>query len=95
MSTEEKFETDSEQYSFVVNDLRNAANNPDIKWIIVNMHNPFYASPNNVRNPTAQGTKNTGISYHPLFDKYGVDLVLQGHVHNYQRSYPLNSIKKS
>lgn len=28
-------------------------------------------------------------TYHPLFDKYRVDLVLQGHVHNYQRSYPL------
>ena len=29
------------------------------------------------------------IIYHPLFDKYGVDLVLQAHNHNYQRSYPL------
>ena len=28
-------------------------------------------------------------TYHPLFDQYGVDLVLQGHVHNYQRTYPL------
>ena len=28
-------------------------------------------------------------TYHPLFDKLGVDLVLQGHSHNYQRSYPL------
>ena len=27
--------------------------------------------------------------YHPLFDYYGVDLVLQAHNHNYQRSYPL------
>lgn len=25
----------------------------------------------------------------PLFEKYGVDLVLAGHVHNYQRTYPL------
>jgi len=29
-------------------------------------------------------------TYHPLFDKYGVDIVLQGHSHNYQRSYPLH-----
>jgi hypothetical protein len=27
--------------------------------------------------------------YHSLFNEYGVDLVLQGHVHNYQRTYPL------
>ena len=26
---------------------------------------------------------------HPLFDRYGVDLVLEGHQHNYQRSYPI------
>jgi hypothetical protein len=27
--------------------------------------------------------------YHNLFNEYGVDLVLAGHIHNYQRSYPL------
>jgi hypothetical protein len=27
--------------------------------------------------------------YHPLFEKYDVDLVLQGHHHNYERSYPI------
>ena len=27
--------------------------------------------------------------YHALFDKYDVDLVLSGHVHNYQRSFPI------
>jgi hypothetical protein len=31
MSTEEEFEPNSDQYSYVVNDLRNAANNPDIQ----------------------------------------------------------------
>jgi hypothetical protein len=28
--------------------------------------------------------------YHPLFDKYGVDVVLQAHNHNYQRSFPIS-----
>ena len=28
-------------------------------------------------------------TYHPIFDEFGVDLVLQGHSHNYQRTYPL------
>ena len=95
MSTEEKFETDSEQYSFVVNDLRNAANNPDIKWIIVSMHYPFYASPNTCKESDCAGNEDYRDIYHPLFDKYGVDLVLQGHVHNYQRSYPLNFNQES
>jgi hypothetical protein len=95
MSTEEKFETDSEQYSFVVNDLRNAANNPDIKWIIVSMHYPFYASPNTCKESDCAGNEEYRELYHPLFDKYGVNLVLQGHVHNYQRSYPLNFNQES
>ena len=89
MSTEEEFEPNSDQYNFVVNDLRNAANNPDIKWIVVNMHNPFYSSPNECEASGCEGDKDFRESFHPLFDKYGVDLVLEGHVHNYQRSFPL------
>ena len=27
--------------------------------------------------------------YHPLFEKYGVNLVLQAHTHTYERTYPL------
>src|SRR5262249_8380503 len=27
--------------------------------------------------------------FHPLFEKYGVDVVLNGHEHNYQRTKPL------
>jgi predicted phosphodiesterase len=95
MSTEEKFETDSEQYSFVVNDLRNAANNPDIKWILVNMHYPFYASPNTCKESDCAGNEEYRDIYNPLFDKYGADIVLQGHVHNYQRSFPLNFNQES
>ncbi|MDW0235037.1 MAG: metallophosphoesterase [Nitrososphaeraceae archaeon] len=89
MSTEEESEPNSDQYNFAVNDLRNAANNPDIKWIVVNMHNPFYSSPNECKASGCEGDKDFRESFHPLFDKYGVDLVLEGHVHNYQRSFPL------
>ena len=95
MATEEKFSTDSEQYNFVVNDLRKAANNPDIKWIIVTMHYPFYSSPNTCKESDCAGNKESRDLFHPLFDKYGVDLVLQGHVHNYQRSYPLKFNQES
>jgi hypothetical protein len=30
--------------------------------------------------------------YHPIFQKYGVDLVITTHNHNYQRTYPLKLI---
>jgi predicted MPP superfamily phosphohydrolase len=95
MATEEKFDTNSEQYNFVVNDLRKAANNPDIKWIIVTMHYPFYSSPNTCKESDCAGNEESRDLFHPLFDKYGVDLVLQGHVHNYQRSFPLKFNQES
>ena len=89
MATEDDLKTGSEQYNFVLDDLRNSASNPDIKWIIVDMHYPFYTSPNACSAAGCQGSEELSQTYHPLFDKYGVDLVLQGHVHNYQRSFPL------
>ena len=95
MATEEEFGSKSDQYNFVVNDLRKAANNPDVKWIIVTMHYPFYSSPNTCKESDCAGNEESRELYHPLFDKYGVDLVLQGHVHNYQRSFPLNFNQES
>ena len=75
---------DSPQYSFVKRDLISASQNPNIKWIIVYFHHPMYTSPS--KHPPDILLRNI---YHPLFDQYGVDLVLQGHNHNYQKSYPL------
>ena len=89
MSTEEEFTAGSEQYNFVVGDLQHTATNPNIKWNIVNMHAPLYSSPNTCGDTACEGDKALRDTYHPLFDKYGVDLVLEGHVHNYQRSYPI------
>jgi len=95
MATEEELGTGSEQYNFVVNDLRKAANNPDIKWIIVSLHAPFYTSPNGCKASHCEGHEEAREIFHPIFDKYGVDLVLQGHVHNYQRSLPLKFNEES
>jgi hypothetical protein len=95
MATEEELGKGSEQYNFVVNDLRKVANNPDIKWIIVSLHAPFYTSPNGCKASHCEGHKEAREIFHPLFDKYGVDLVLQGHVHNYQRSLPLKFNQES
>jgi hypothetical protein len=84
MNSEIDYTYGSPQYLFVKDDLLNASKNPHIKWIIVAFHTPMYTSPS--RHPPAILFR---IIYHPLFDKYGVDLVLQAHNHNYQRSYPL------
>jgi predicted MPP superfamily phosphohydrolase len=83
----------SPQYSFVRNDLISISQNPDIKWIIVYFHHPMYTSASEHSSDLLLRE-----TYHPLFDLYGVDLVLQGHNHNYQRSYPItynNNIKNN
>jgi hypothetical protein len=71
-------------YDFVNSDLSRAASNSNIDWIIVYFHRPMYTSPSH--HPESPTLRNT---YHPLFEQYGVDLVLQAHNHNYERTYPI------
>jgi len=89
LSTEEAVTINSQQYNFVLKDLEAAANNPNLQWIIVSLHEPLYSSPNTCRDSGCSGNKTFRDLFHPLFDKNGVDLVLEGHVHNYERSYPI------
>ena len=95
MATEEDFKVGSEQYNFVLNDLRSSASNPDIKWIVATMHTPFYTSPNACSAAGCEGDEELRDIYHPLFDKYGVDIVLQAHVRNYERTFPLTYNQES
>lgn len=74
----------SDEFKFVANDLKNASNDDRTKWIIAFGYRPLYSSPSF---HNASGILRD--IYHPIFDKYGVDLVLQAHNHNYQRTYPL------
>jgi predicted phosphodiesterase len=84
LSTEVSFNVNSAQHKFVENDLSKAASDPKTDWIIVYFHRPMYTLPST--HAAISSLRNT---YHPLFEQYGVDLVLQGHNHNYQRTYPL------
>lgn len=54
------------------------SNNPN-RWTIVTHHHPIYSP--------AYGRDNLELrdAFKPLYDKYGVDLVLQGHDHTYGR----------
>jgi hypothetical protein len=95
MATEISYSTSSSQNAFVKQDLAAASQNPNIDWIIVYFHKPMYSSPNSCS--SCSGESSLRDIYHPIFDQYGVDLVLEGHTHDYQRSFPIkfNSNSKS
>jgi len=55
----------------------------------------MYSSPSSCS--SCSGESSLRDIYHPIFDQYGVDIVLEGHTHDYQRSFPIkfNSNSKS
>ena len=92
-SDHSSYSSGSSQYNFVIGELQKASQDPNIKWIIVYIHKQFYTSPNTCGSSscsnTASDTTSLRNTYQKYFDQYGVDVVLNGHVHNYQRTYPL------
>jgi hypothetical protein len=84
MASLSDFKEGSEQYNFIKQDLEKASQNKDTNWIIVSTYKPLYSSPSEHK-----ADDSLRDAYSPLFEKYGVDLVLNGHNHNYQRTYPL------
>ena len=69
---------------FAVSDLEKANKNSSIDWIIVMFHKPIYSSLTSHMQEYIMREK-----YQPVFDRYGVDIVLQGHNHFYDRTLPL------
>ncbi|MEM8670367.1 MAG: metallophosphoesterase family protein [Planctomycetota bacterium] len=61
---------------------RQLQDNPN-RWTIVTHHHPVYSTSSGRDNPALRE------QWQPLYEKYGVDLVLQGHDHSYGRSAPL------
>jgi Calcineurin-like phosphoesterase len=84
ISTESDLRQNSAQYNFINTDLDIASQNRSIDWIIVLAHRPFISS--ETENIVEKENLKT---YPPLFAKYGVDVVIQAHVHNYQRTFPI------
>jgi calcineurin-like phosphoesterase family protein len=84
LSTETSFDEDSEQFAFAKQDLEKYSKDPFIDWIIVFYHRYIYGSGSGL-----EEEKDFRETYHPLFDKYKVDLALQGHLHVYERTYPI------
>jgi len=65
--------------------LRHASEDHEIDWIVVQMHQDALTS-SKTGNGSDKGIREAWL---PLFDRYGVDLVVCGHDHDYERSYPV------
>jgi hypothetical protein len=59
------------------------------QWTIVTFHHPPYSKGNNDSDTAAQQIE-MRVNVVPLLEAYGVDLVLCGHSHSYERSYCLD-----
>lgn len=66
--------------------LEQTLSESDAKWKIAALHHPPYSAGQHGSDELMQE------SFVPIFEKYGVDLVLSGHDHDYQRSEPINGV---
>jgi len=79
LDSNSKLGSDSEQYEWLEHDLQNISNN--INFIVVIFHHPIFST--GLHFIDQRGLKDI---LPPLFEKYNVDIVFNGHAHNYERS---------
>jgi 3',5'-cyclic AMP phosphodiesterase CpdA len=73
------------QKTWLEQELSTARRDPNVDWVVVCMHQ--------VAISTAEWANGADLGIReewvPLFDRYGVDLVVCGHEHHYERSHPI------
>jgi hypothetical protein len=72
------------QTTWLASTLEGAAADTTIDWVVVQMHQTALSSSHD--NGSDLGIREAWL---PLFDQYQVDLVLCGHDHDYERSFPV------
>ncbi len=77
-----EYKPDSEQYAWLEEDLRAS----DKFWKFVVFHHPPYSSGRH------KSSLKIRDAWTPLFRKYKVDTVFNGHDHIYERTYPIASV---
>jgi hypothetical protein len=82
--------TEGAQTRWLEKTLAAAAADDGIDWIIAQMHQDALSSAEH-GNGSDKGIRDTWL---PLFDRYGVDLVLCGHDHDYERSWPVRGCNR-
>ena len=77
-----RLQPDSRMLRWLANDL--AATKK--RWIVVYLHHPPYLTGFHAEDDNCVQVRQNVV---PILEQYGVDLVLSGHEHGYQRTYPL------
>ena len=73
------------QKAWLEKELAAARSDHDVDWIVVCMHQVAISTAD-MFNGADLGIRKEWV---PLFDQYGVDLVVCGHEHHYERSHPI------
>ena len=95
VDTNEDLTPDSEQMKWLKYGLAHSK----AKWKFVAHHHPPYSSDSNDYGDTFNGAISplgdlkVRKALVPLYEKYGVDIVWVGHIHNYERTFPLRNGK--
>ena len=75
------------QRAWLERELAAASASDEIDWIVVCMHQVAMCSAH--FNGADLGIRQQFL---PLFDKYGVDLVVAGHEHHFERTFPVRGV---
>ena len=71
------------QVDWLTADLAAAAQDADIDWIVVFFHHPAYSA-------CSHGPTDYVLEHWvPIFEAHGVDVVFNGHDHDYERTHPI------
>lgn len=79
LDTELALDQTSPQYTWFEKEIADASTQPGYRFSIVYFHKPFLTCGDTGDNPVAYAT------YEPIFTQYGVPLVIQAHMHGYER----------
>jgi len=77
------------QKRWLARELADARRDPGIDWMVVCMHQTAISTTDRT-NGADLGIRRDWL---PLFDTYGVDLVVCGHEHHYERSHPIRGAR--
>jgi 3',5'-cyclic AMP phosphodiesterase CpdA len=83
--------SDGAQKAWLEGELAAARRDRDVDWLVVCMHQVAISSADKF-NGADLGIREEWL---PLFDTYGVDLVVCGHEHHYERSHPIRGRQKN